>query len=105
MNFFDITVCLEVKFEEEIFKVCKRWVEVNNKVRSQNNFELLQQVRLALVKPRNLANVIATFLAYKPSTSCQQLISNAELCHSNPSKRNAIDVGEVGPRGFRPGTI
>ena len=68
-------------------------------------FELLQQVRLAVIKPEYLTKVIANFPACKISTGCHQLISNAKLYHSNPSKYNVIDVGEINPRGFPSGKV
>ena len=68
-------------------------------------FEFLQQVRLTVIKPGYLAKIIANFPACKSSFGCQQLISNAELYHSNPSVCNVVDVGEIKPRGFPSGKI
>ena len=53
-----------------------------------------------MVKPYYLANVIANVPACKSTTDCQKIISNALNYHSNNSKQNNIDVGEVKPRGF-----
>ena len=77
---------LKVQMEEDIFKACRRWVEHSSDSRSKYIFELLQQVRLAVVKPDFLANVIATFPACKSNIDCQRLISNAALYHSNSLK-------------------
>ena len=73
----------------------------NTRIRSQNMFQLLQQVRLAVVKPDYLANIIATFPACKSSSDCQQLINKAALYHYNQSKSIRYDVREVKLRGFR----
>ena len=94
---------LKVNLEEEIFEACKTWVKENVKIRSPAMFELLQQVRFALIKPDYLAKVIAVFPACRSSTGCQQLISTAELYHSKRSKLIKYDVGEIRPRGFRSG--
>ena len=79
---------LKVKLEEHVFEACRRWVEHSSDSRSESMFELLQQVRLALVKPDYLANVIANFPACKSNTNCQRLIRKAALYHSNPSESN-----------------
>ena len=96
---------LKVKVEEEVFDACKIWMNENSKIRSEIIFEVLQQVRLALIKPDYLAKVIATFPACQSSVECQQRITNVALYHSSRSKRIKYDVGEVKPRGFRSGKI
>ena len=72
---------LQVKIEEEIFEACKRWVNEKIKIRSQSMYELLEQVRLAVVKPDYIANVIVTFPDCEFSPECQKLINNAALYH------------------------
>ena len=96
---------LEVKSEEDIFKSLKVWINHSFKIRSQSMFELLQQVRLAVIMPEYFAKVIANFPACKSSTGCQELIRNAELYHSSPSVYNVVDIGERRPRGFPSGKI
>ena len=63
-------------------------------------FELLQQVRLALIQPEYLTEVISTFPACKSSTGWQVPVSDAGLYHSNPLMSNVVDIGERSPRGF-----
>ena len=72
---------LNIILEEDIF------IAITTSINYSRNIsicELLEQVRLDLVKPEHLATMIATFSPCKSSTDCEQLITKAAFYHSNP---------------------
>ena len=96
---------LQVKLEEDIFESCKFWIEDCHKNRKDSIFELLQKVRLVVIEPNFLVNVIANYQACRNHTGCQKLISNAKRYHVKPSTSSELNVGETKPRGFLSGKV
>ena len=63
---------------------------MNVERRGLSNFELLQQIGLA-VKSVFFADVVTTFPACKFLSDCQQVNSNDAIYQLNISKRNEVD--------------
>ena len=68
---------LNCQSEELVFDAVTAWVNEQYEERCQYIFELLQQVRLALVEPSYLLNVVAEFRDCESSLECEKLIQTA----------------------------
>ena len=64
----------EVILKEDTFTEITTWINYYVDSRNKNIYQLLQKVRFALVKAKNLATVIAIFSACESSTDCELLI-------------------------------
>lgn len=78
---------LNVKSEEEVFTVASSWVKHNPKERGELMHELLNKVRLPLIRKKFLTEVIHTDPACIDSPECQELIKKTRQFHIAPYKR------------------
>ena len=70
---------LQVEREEHVFDAVTRWLNHDYMNRSRDMFDLLQQVKLAILGPSYLANVVAQYQACVSSNKCQQLIKRVSV--------------------------
>ena len=95
---------MEVNLEEDIFNAIKRWLSHDYQRRSKYIDDLLKHVRLAIIKPRYLASVIAKFPHSMASNECKLLIDSIATYLSNLKLEISIQT-KVKPRGLIEGKI
>ena len=93
---------LQVKREEYVFDAVTRWINHDYMNRNQFIFDLLQQVKLAIIVPEYLTSVVLLYPACLRSNKCQQLIY--QVLYSNLTVVD-FDAKGVKPRGFPGGNI
>lgn len=89
---------LNVANEEEVFRATSNWVMHDFKMRSQYMHELLREIRLPLLKPQFLTDVVQTDPACKACLKCRDLVDQAKDFHLIPDRRSDFPADQVTPR-------
>ena len=89
---------LHVKSEEQVFYASAAWVKNDYQERCCSMHELLQQVRLPLLRPEFLADVVQTDAAVKSCLSCRDLVDKTKDYHLIPDRRSDFPPNMVRPR-------
>ncbi|NWR07879.1 KLH12 protein, partial [Paradoxornis webbianus] len=86
--------CLQVDSEEPVFEAVINWVKHSKKEREASLPELLQYVRMPLLTPRYITDVIDTEPFIRCSLQCRDLVDEAKKFHLRPELRSQMQ----GPR-------
>jgi len=89
---------LNVASEEEVFLAASNWVMFDFEERSKMMHELLSCVRLTLLKPHFLADVVQLDVACKACLKCRDLVDRAKDYHLMPERRSDFPPNLVIPR-------
>nr|CAB3259663.1 kelch-like protein 18 [Phallusia mammillata] len=89
---------LHVKSEEQVFYAAAAWVKHDFENRSSFMQDLLQQVRLPLLRPEFLSDVVQTDQAVKCCLKCRDLVDKAKDYHLIPDRRSEFPPNIVRPR-------
>ena len=96
---------IKVRSEEEVFEAMHKWMLHNTK-REKHAYQLLNCVRLPLLKPLYLVEQVYTKEIYRSRHDCAELIMNAMVYHTLEEKRNQLrgSVNDI-PRKGTMGTL
>ncbi|CAK8680750.1 kelch-like protein 18 [Clavelina lepadiformis] len=89
---------LNVKSEEQVFYAAAAWVKYDDETRNKWMDELLQQVRLPLLRPEFLADVVQVDPAAKSCLRCRDLVDKAKDYLLMPDRRSEFPPNMVRPR-------
>jgi len=89
---------LNVTSEEEVFRATANWVIHDWKMRKLLMPELLKRVRLPLLKPQFLTDVVQNDQSCKDCLKCRDLIDSAKDFHLIPNRRSDFSPEQVTPR-------
>ena len=95
---------LVVNSENDVWNAINTWIEHDKGNRGKFVYELLQKMRLSLVKLKDL-DIIAESPLIASSTDCMNRIDDARTYKLEPHRRDEIDVGERTRRGYPEGRI
>ncbi|XP_030829309.1 kelch-like protein 12 [Strongylocentrotus purpuratus] len=90
---------LEMSDESEVYEAVIRWVKHNKDERNDQLFSVLEHVRLPLLSPVFITDVVDTQPLVKTSHDCRDLVDEAKMFHLRPDRRAEMH----GPR-FQPRT-
>uniref|UniRef100_A0A8C3TFI3 BTB domain-containing protein n=1 Tax=Chelydra serpentina TaxID=8475 RepID=A0A8C3TFI3_CHESE len=85
---------IQVDSEEPVFEAVINWVKHSKKERENSLPELLQYVRMPLLTPRYITDVIDTEPFIRCSLQCRDLVDEAKKFHLRPELRSQMQ----GPR-------
>ncbi|XP_074977999.1 kelch-like protein 12 isoform X2 [Caretta caretta] len=85
---------IQVDSEEPVFEAVINWVKHSKKEREDSLPELLQYVRMPLLTPRYITDVIDTEPFIRCSLQCRDLVDEAKKFHLRPELRSQMQ----GPR-------
>ena len=89
---------LNVSNEEQVFNAASSWVKHDFEYRKAFMPELLQHVRLPLVKPEFLTDVVQMDPAAKSCLKCRDLVDKAKDYHLMPDRRSLFPPNMIQPR-------
>nr|XP_026691235.1 kelch-like protein 18 [Ciona intestinalis] len=89
---------LHVKSEEQLFYAASAWVKFKYTQRCEYMHELLQHIRLPLLRPQFLTDVIQMDAAIKSCLRCRDLVDKAKDYHLMPDRRSDFPPNMVRPR-------
>ncbi|PIO25880.1 hypothetical protein AB205_0005760, partial [Aquarana catesbeiana] len=78
---------IQVDSEEPVFEAVLNWVKHNKQHREKSLSQLLQYVRMPLLTPRYITDVIDTEPLIKCSLQCRDLVDEAKKFHLRPELR------------------
>ncbi|KAI0980367.1 hypothetical protein GJ496_011875 [Pomphorhynchus laevis] len=90
----DLSVCSE----EDVYSAVIKWIEFDVDKRSSFLSELLQYVRLPLMKPKFLVHTVSSNDLIRRSHSCRDLVDEAKNYLLLPSERDSFDSPRIVPR-------
>ncbi|XP_037266286.1 kelch-like protein 12 isoform X6 [Falco naumanni] len=93
-DYFCAMFTSEVDSEEPVFEAVINWVKHSKKEREASLPELLQYVRMPLLTPRYITDVIDTEPFIRCSLQCRDLVDEAKKFHLRPELRSQMQ----GPR-------
>ncbi|XP_041460015.1 kelch-like protein 12 isoform X2 [Lytechinus variegatus] len=85
---------LEISDESEVYEAVIRWVKHNMNERNEHLFSVLEHVRLPLLSPVFITDVVDKQPLVKTSHDCRDLIDEAKMFHLRPDRRGEMH----GPR-------
>ncbi|KAL7641772.1 UNVERIFIED_CONTAM: hypothetical protein RMT77_007646 [Armadillidium vulgare] len=86
---------LEVEKEEIVFNAATSWLHKNYAVRAPAFHKVLECVRLPLVSPYFLVDIVEAENAIRTSPECRLLVEEARLYHLLPDRRHHINSTRV----------
>ena len=89
---------LNVTSEEDVFHASNSWIMHVPEKRSSHMHELLEKVRLPLLRPRFLSDVVQTDPTCKRCLLCRDLVDRAKDYHLMPDRRGDFPAELVTPR-------
>ncbi|XP_032819212.1 kelch-like protein 12 [Petromyzon marinus] len=89
---------IQVDSEEPVFEAVINWVKYDEPVRSRFLPELLQYVRMPLLTPRFITDVIDTEPLVHKSLECRDLVDEAKKFHLRPEIRAQMQGPRTKPR-------
>nr|XP_046908347.1 kelch-like protein 18 [Dermatophagoides farinae] len=89
---------LNVSNEKIVFEAVMRWTSHDEKMRQQNLADLMRQVRLPLLYPEYLTDVVLGNKLVRQSLECRDLIDEAKDFHLLPARRESIARERTRPR-------
>ncbi|XP_075675699.1 kelch like family member 18 [Dermatophagoides pteronyssinus] len=89
---------LNVSNEKIVFEAVIRWTLHDEEMRKQNLPELIRRVRLPLLFPEYLTDVVLGQKLVRQSLECRDLIDEAKDFHLLPSRRESIARERTRPR-------
>ena len=89
---------LNVSNEEQVFKAVTDWIRYDFDGRQEIMPELLQHVRLPLLRPEFLTDVVQMDPAAKSCLSCRDLVDKAKDYHLMPERRSQFPPNMIQPR-------
>ncbi|KAL1129253.1 hypothetical protein AAG570_013782 [Ranatra chinensis] len=89
---------LQVEKEEEVFQAVARWYQHKPEGRKQDFPKVLETVRLQLMSPYFLLDVVAKLPVVSQTEECMRLLEEAKLYHLLPDRRHRICSTRSKPR-------
>ena len=89
---------LTVRSEEEVFAAIMDWVKKDQDERKDFLPALMKNVRLPLVSPQYLCDVVSGEELIKNNLSCRDLVDEAKNYLLMPERRSALQTGRTKPR-------
>ncbi|ROT77865.1 kelch-like protein diablo [Penaeus vannamei] len=81
---------LEVEREEHVFGAATAWLHHSYQARAPTFHKILENVRLALVSPYFLVDVVEGEMAVRSSPECRVIVEEARLYHLLPDRRHQL---------------
>ena len=96
----DLLSCeeLNVRSEEEVYNAIMRWVYHDKDNRKNAIAELLQQIRMPLLSPRFLVDIVEAEDLIKQDIKCRDLLDEAKNYHMLPDRRTRMRQCRIKPR-------
>ena len=89
---------LNVNSEEEVYNAIMRWVYHDKENRKNAIAELLQQIRMPLLSPRFLVDIVEAEELIKQDIKCRDLLDEAKNYHMLPDRRTRMRQSRIKPR-------
>ncbi|KAF6035084.1 KLHL18 [Bugula neritina] len=89
---------LNISSEEQVFEASLEWVKQSPEERAEFLPDLVAQVRLPLLTPHYLADVVGTEELIKSSLPCRDLLDEAKDFHLMPERRHHMNSSRTRPR-------
>lgn len=91
-------ICVEN--EEKVYEALISWVKKDLQARKQFFSELIQLIRLPLVSPYYLVDVVEKDELVQASPSCRELLLEAQHFHMLPERRTQMNNVRTKPRNY-----
>ncbi|XP_076065534.1 kelch-like protein 24 isoform X2 [Oratosquilla oratoria] len=89
---------LEVEREEQVFQAATTWLHQSQASRTPVFHKVLEYVRLPLLSPYFLVDVVESEMAVRSSPECRLLVEEARLYHLLPDRRFQLTSPRTKPR-------
>ena len=89
---------LFISSEEQVFNAVLRWVKFRKEERDQHLPLLLAKVRLPLLTPQFLSDIVAADELVRSSHKCRDLVDEARDYHLMPERRSLLQSFRTKPR-------
>ncbi|XP_033632334.1 kelch-like protein diablo [Asterias rubens] len=96
---------LNVSSEEEVYNAIMRWVYHDKEERKNDIAELLQAIRMPLLSPRFLVDIVEAEDLIKQDIKCRDLLDEAKNYHMLPDRRTRMQQERIKPRRSTVGSI
>eukprot|EP00057_Strongylocentrotus_purpuratus_P016807 XP_011671281.1 PREDICTED: kelch-like protein diablo isoform X1 [Strongylocentrotus purpuratus] len=96
---------LNVASEEEVYNAIIRWVYHDKASRGDHIAELLQEMRMPLLSPRFLVDIVEAEDLIKQDMKCRDLLDEAKNYYMLPERRNSLRPSQITPRKSTVGSI
>ena len=91
---------ISVENEEKVYEALMIWVKHDLEDRKQSFSELMEHVRLPLVSPYFLVDVVENEELFNTSPRCKELLLEAQHYHLLPDRRQHLDSTRTRPRNY-----
>lgn len=91
---------ISVENEEKVYEALLGWINYDLENRKQFFAELMEHIRLPLVSPYYLVDVVENEELFTASPRCKELLLEAQHYHLLPDRRQLFDTTRTRPRNY-----